>query len=314
MSETALRGYPRGWFVAGFSAELPALAVKPLRYFGRDLVAFRGEDGAARVLDAFCPHLGAHLGHGGTVVGDAVRCPFHAWEFDGAGRCTRIPYAKKIPPGARVQSWPVREQNGVILVHHDPAGGEPTFEIAVIPEYGTDAWLPWSTFSYRVKTHPREIVENVADIQHFVPVHGTHVEEFTNEFDGPRATQLNRGVAYPVGGGEDRYAIRATYHGPGIQISHWDGFLKSVLVNAHTPVDEGSVDLRFAVSLKIVGSREKTAGFAQRYVDNLRDGFLQDVAIWEHKVFRERPLFVENDGPIGQLRRWYQQFYAQPTA
>ncbi len=38
---------------------------------GKEIVAFRGADGRAGVLDAFCPHLGTHLGHG-TV--DAL-CP-----------------------------------------------------------------------------------------------------------------------------------------------------------------------------------------------------------------------------------------------
>ena len=50
-------------------------------------------DGVVGVLDAFCPHLGAHLGMGGTVEGNALRCPFHGWEFATSGACTAIPYA-----------------------------------------------------------------------------------------------------------------------------------------------------------------------------------------------------------------------------
>ena len=42
--------------------------VKPVRMLGRDFVIYRGTDGAVRVLDAYCPHLGAHLGYGGKVV------------------------------------------------------------------------------------------------------------------------------------------------------------------------------------------------------------------------------------------------------
>src|SRR5437773_202151 len=93
--------FPTGWFQVAYSDELPAGTVTPLRYFGRDLVLFRGEDGAARVLDAHCPHLGAHLGYGGKVEGCAIRCPFHAWKFDGQGTCIEVPYASKIPPKAR---------------------------------------------------------------------------------------------------------------------------------------------------------------------------------------------------------------------
>ena len=38
-------------------------------------------------------------------------------------------------------------------------------------------------------------------------------------------------------------------------------------------------------------------------------GFLQDVEIWKNKTRIENPLLSEEDGPVYQLRRWYQQFY-----
>lgn len=70
---------------------------RPLRCLaGLDLVAFRTEDGVAHVFDAYCPHLGAHLGVMGRVVGDCIECPFHGWRFSGKdGACTHVPYAKK---------------------------------------------------------------------------------------------------------------------------------------------------------------------------------------------------------------------------
>ncbi len=65
---------PNGWFQVEWSHDLKAGDVKPLKYFGKDLVLFRDEDGAAHLLDAFCPHLGAHLGHGGKVEGKDIVC------------------------------------------------------------------------------------------------------------------------------------------------------------------------------------------------------------------------------------------------
>jgi hypothetical protein len=35
----------------------------------------------------------------------------------------------------------------------------------------------------------------------------------------------------------------------------------------------------------------------------------QDFAIWENKKFRERPPLCDEDGPIGEFRRWAAQFY-----
>ena len=50
--------YARGWHVVLFSQELAAGEIKPMHYFDRDLIIFRGENGEVGALDAYCPHLG----------------------------------------------------------------------------------------------------------------------------------------------------------------------------------------------------------------------------------------------------------------
>ncbi len=309
--KTEIAGFPRGWFVVAFSDDLPAMGVKPLRYFGRELVAYRGAGGAVHVLDAYCPHLGAHLGFGGTVVGDALQCPFHAWRFGSDGRCVEIPYATKIPPAACVRSWPAREQHGVVLVWHDPAGGPPGFEIPAIPEHGSDAWLPWATHVYHIATHPREIVDNLADKAHFPAVHDTRIDEFRFDVDGHTATQWVKGVSFRDGKEIDRFTSTTTYHGPGYLVMRMIGVLENYMLLMHTPVDEGHLDLRIAIMLRIVKDRDTTAGFMKMYLDNVKAGFEDDLAIWEHKLYRDPPALCDGDGPIMKLRRWYRQFYTQ---
>ncbi|MEV6419914.1 Rieske 2Fe-2S domain-containing protein [Streptomyces sp. NPDC051662] len=53
------------------------------QFMGEDLVAYRTREGIVRVVDPYCPHLGAHLGFGGLVDGENIVCPFHhfAYEF-----------------------------------------------------------------------------------------------------------------------------------------------------------------------------------------------------------------------------------------
>ena len=75
-------GFPFGWYAIEQGDFVTVGQVKPLRYFSRDLAIWRGEDGQARVTDAWCKHLGAHLGHGGKVHGNLLECPFHAWRYD----------------------------------------------------------------------------------------------------------------------------------------------------------------------------------------------------------------------------------------
>jgi 3-ketosteroid 9alpha-monooxygenase subunit A len=226
-----------------------------------------------------------------------------------------VPYASKTPPGATIKSWPVQELNGLIFVWHDRAGGAPNYEIPVLPEYEDPAWGPWEVELLHIKTHPREVLENMADKAHFPRVHSTNVLKFENEFTDHLCVQRLSGLAYPRAGGEDRFELEATYYGPGYHISVMDGVLESRLLLAHTPVDENSIDLRFGAMLKEFGDPDKTRSFSQMYLQNLQTGFAEDIEIWENKVFRTRPALCDGDGPIGLLRKWYRQFYgAAPQA
>ncbi|MCZ6822371.1 MAG: Rieske 2Fe-2S domain-containing protein, partial [Deltaproteobacteria bacterium] len=126
--------YPNGWARVARSEDLGAKGVVPMRYFGRDLVLFRTEAGHARVLDAHCPHLGAHLGVGGTVEGEGLRCPFHAWHWGGDGRCLDVPYAKRIPRAAVTRAWETCERNGFIFIWFHAEGDPASETIPELPE------------------------------------------------------------------------------------------------------------------------------------------------------------------------------------
>jgi 3-ketosteroid 9alpha-monooxygenase subunit A len=306
-------GFPWGWFVVAFSEEIAAGAAYPMRYFGRDLVAFRDRDGAARVVDAHCPHLGTHLGVGGAVVDGELRCPSHGWRFGGDGRCAHIPYGVgAIPASAAVRSWPVREQYGAVHVWYHPRGAPPSFDLPVIAEHGQPGWSPWRHSRLEVATHSREIIENVVDVAHFVPVHTTVAHQFENELVGHLAIQRSGGVGaatsrYP---GSD-YTVVATYHGPGVQVTEFESRgVTARLLNAHTMIDADRLHLRFAVMLRGGGDRAPSDRFLAAYVRDLQVGFEQDIAIWTHKQWRDAPRLCDGDGPIMRLRRWYAQFYA----
>lgn len=76
--------WPAAWTVVARSSELSRRAVKPVPFAGREVVLFRGDDGVVKAVDAFCPHMGAHLKHG-TVEGNSLRCALHHRVVDGAG-------------------------------------------------------------------------------------------------------------------------------------------------------------------------------------------------------------------------------------
>jgi phthalate 4,5-dioxygenase oxygenase subunit len=106
----------------------PPMAQRPLkavRLLGQDLVLFRDGQGRWGLLDRDCPHRGADLAFA-RHEGDGVRCPFHGWKFDADGRCLETPAE---PAGStlcqrvRQQSYPVREQSGVLFAWLGPQDG-----------------------------------------------------------------------------------------------------------------------------------------------------------------------------------------------
>jgi 3-ketosteroid 9alpha-monooxygenase subunit A len=218
---------PNGWYQVAYADELPVGEVRTLHYFGRDLVAFRGDDGEARVLDAHCPHLGAHLGHGGRVVGDRIRCPFHAWEFDGSGRCVGIPYAKRIPPRAEIRPWLVREKNGMVLVHFDKQGRPPAFEVPDVPEYGSDGWTDYFRRDFVIRSQAQDLAENTVDPAHFKYVHGTaelpKAEAWT---EGP-VFRVNMDYPIVMGGQRLEGSIDISAYGLGYGITRFQGIVNT---------------------------------------------------------------------------------------
>ena len=102
--------YAHDWFSPLRSSDVVAGKITNFTFMGNDLIAFRDASGAAVVLDAQCPHFGAHRGVGGRVVDGCVRCPFHGLHFDGAGQCVKGDFVKDPRHLRHVKSapWTVR--------------------------------------------------------------------------------------------------------------------------------------------------------------------------------------------------------------
>ena len=111
---------PNGWFIVAQADDLAPGETRALYLFAKDLVLYRTASGEPRLVDAHCPHLGAHLGVGGKVEGECLRCPFHGWSFGPDGQCVDIPYSDSdhIPSKAHARSYPTIERNRMIWAWH----------------------------------------------------------------------------------------------------------------------------------------------------------------------------------------------------
>jgi phenylpropionate dioxygenase-like ring-hydroxylating dioxygenase large terminal subunit len=305
--------YPNGWFQVAYSDEVTPGAVVPLEYFGKSLVLFRTEQGNAAVLDAFCPHLGAHLGYGGKVVGESIACPFHAWRFDGCGGCVDVPYAKKIPPKAKMTAWPVREVNGLVMVWFHANGEAPTWEVPAAPEYNHAEWTSYERRRWKVRTRHQEMAENAVDSAHFHFLHGTSNQpESRAEANGPVLhVHSTTGMTTPRGGVEG--SVESTSYGFGYSTVRFRGIVETLLVSSMTAIDEEHIDVRFSFSIKKLIDKDVTQGVGKAFIREVSRQLEQDIPIWEHKTYFEHPVLCDGDGPIGLFRKWCRQFYSQPA-
>jgi phenylpropionate dioxygenase-like ring-hydroxylating dioxygenase large terminal subunit len=294
--------YPTGWYFIGESKDLQPGDVRPIRYFGRDLVLFRTEGGEAVVLDAYCPHLGAHLGHGGTVEGEAIRCPFHSWRFEAAtGQVDDIPY-KTSPglPDVQARCWNVDEVSGLIIVWFSEHGHAPSWHMPEQEHWGEDGWLGYYERQWTVRVHVQDLVENIPDTTHFVSVH--HLPEY------PQAKATTEGHIYHQVMGDDSYALRHAAYGLGLTWLNVDEPLRYKFLVAGTPIDEQYVDLRLLFLLHMPGETELPKQ-GHSILRTIEKNTSLDVNIWSHKAYHDRPPLVAGDGPIGVMRKWAKQFY-----
>jgi 3-ketosteroid 9alpha-monooxygenase subunit A len=108
----------------------------------------------------------------------------------------------------------------------------------------------------------------------------------------------------------------ASYFGPSYMINplttDYKGIeVEVILINGHYPVTATSFVLQYGLIVKkLEGLDDDTANkIARKYSTMFGEGFLQDVEIWKNKTAIQNPLLCEEDGPVYQLRRWYEQFY-----
>lgn len=325
--------YPNGWFHLFESAQIQKGDVRRMDVLGLNLVAFRGQNGQVYVLDAYCPHLGANLGHGGVVRGDCIECPFHQWQFRGEdGECTHVPYDKP-PKGAKIHSYTATEVNGAIWLWFDSEDREPFWHMLPVDDIQNGNFRQIGYTSHYFTGHVQEIAENSADETHFGLLHYPLVysdqpwtpnllkwlsKYWAHDFKvrwskDPTANHISHmdmSHDFRMFGNVSFFTkLDADVIGPGSIYFHHNGPFgaRGVFVYSFTPT--GPMEVKFTRSF-----------WLDRRLPILLGKFLmaceitqleRDVMVWHNKTYLRHPMLVKNDGPIKQFRNWYQQFYSE---
>jgi phenylpropionate dioxygenase-like ring-hydroxylating dioxygenase large terminal subunit len=158
--------FVEGWYWAIRSDRLRRGEVKAVTLLGRYLVLYRGTDGKVVAMDAYCPHMGAHLAEG-RVEGCAIRCFFHNWKFNSEGDCVESP-ALDEPASVKVKTWHVAERYGMVWVW---AGAKPTESLPFVAELGDEDCDYQMGRHFIRNCHPHVVLINAIDAHHFNTVH-----------------------------------------------------------------------------------------------------------------------------------------------
>jgi len=162
----------KGWYFACPSRKLPKGGTQAVQIADQRVVLFRGQDGKVRALDGYCPHMGTDLAIG-TVVGDQIRCFFHQWQFDGAGRCARIPCQDKIPDRARTQAYATEERYGFIWIYPE---AEAPCGVVELDELRGQELIAVHGKPFLRSCHHHVSMINGIDPQHLRTVHDLHFD------------------------------------------------------------------------------------------------------------------------------------------
>ncbi len=306
-------GIPNGWYAVAWSKELDPGEVKRIYCFEHELVLFRARSGQPKVVSAYCPHLGIHMGKGGRVMGETVRCPQHGWQFDGdTGKCTVIPYCDEIPKRACVRKWDVVERNRMIFVWHHAEEKPPDWEVPVLTQLEDPEWSEPRTFTLDVPVHMQDMAENNLDPVHFRYVHSMDTipeTEFDIAEDGRCLKATSYTEAVTPAGTFNMSLIRDTW-GLGMSSVESAGIpgVGLFMFSSTTPVDNRNTTSRWL----LFASKNAIDIAGEEWFEGITKGVMDDWDVWTNKIHIINPVFCKADTALIAFRKWARQFYSRP--
>jgi phenylpropionate dioxygenase-like ring-hydroxylating dioxygenase large terminal subunit len=159
--------FTQSWFPICTSEELPVGSIFGQQFLGGRVVAFRGADGTARVMSAYCAHVGGDLSVG-TVVGNSVVCRFHRWQYDSDGRVERTGAGDPPPSKACLFRFPTAERYGMVWAFN---GKQALWELPALP-YPEEGLLCSVRQPFGYDGDPWWFAANTFDFNHIEQLHG----------------------------------------------------------------------------------------------------------------------------------------------
>ncbi len=322
--------FPEGWYFVASRDEIRKRGLIEKVWLGQEIVAWCDDAGTICVADAFCPHMGSHLGPtvGGQVRDGCLVCPFHGFAYDASGQCVSTPTAPA-PKAARLAVMETHETAGMVFAWWSPVGRASHWNL---PDLDHDGWSGLSFRTFRMKSHPEYTTENAVDMNHLAHVHnyfdtaqvepvsveGAHLK---NAFDFKRMRR--------IAGFQIVADISLVVHLHGLGYSLVDYRERSIGLEGRcwilvTPIDGTWMEMvlvaqirdlirpkRAIAGLRFLPAALRTKILVKALVDQQAKDVEQDIPIWERKRYQPQPALNRTDGQIMLFRRFCRQFYPE---
>lgn len=275
---------------------------------GENIIIWKDKDDKISVLEAYCPHLGVHLGSTGKIVGNYVKCSFHTRCFNTDGICNN-----KKKKG--IYSYPIDINSGIVFVWFNSERSDPTWEV---PRLEKDfRGMKWNVknknlIGAKVKSHPIDFIENGIDFNHAIKLHNLKLKNTT--------MTKNNEILSVVLDKENNGSLNFRSYGPFIVDYNIDFyhntkhiFIRSLVLLQLLP--DGSY---MANKLEMVqAEKEKSIKWKIYYkfmfiyyeYRLFRTFIKEDHVVMINRKHLIKPNYDEEDYYIESFRAWYKQFY-----
>ncbi len=290
------------WYAVALAEEVKPGAVIGKDFLNGRVAVYRRASGDPVVVTSRCPHLGADLSLG-KVIGDDLRCTYHHFCFGPTGDCTSIPSADRIPPGAKIFSYPCVERFGLIWAFN---GETPLFPPPDARDFAHENLVTRTRKTDIFSVAPWINIGNVFDFMHLKYVHNLsfdfdiekikwlddyHIENEI-QFDSP---QLNY---------ESRIRITGTNTVSYVTVTD----TTSIGLFTLTPVGTESHSYFVSAAATDQGHSDEEIKRRLNFQDRLADALLVDDVRTLTGIRFKVGSMVKEDRPLVEFLRWVCKF------
>lgn len=162
----------RYWHPVAAAAELTEeKPIKAVKILNEKLVVYRDKAGKYGLVGEQCPHRLASLAYG-RVDREGIRCPYHGWKFDGAGKCVEQPAEpadSTFKDRIKHVAYPVEYLGGLIYAFLGP------LPAPLLPRWDVLVWEQgkrWIVKDSLIDCNWLQAMENSVDPAHLFWLHG----------------------------------------------------------------------------------------------------------------------------------------------